>query len=299
MRVYGALMWSLGKVIKTPEVCRVYIGSFWDQPLQIEDNRALLEAEMADLLADLRGLPKNAAIRKVNELIKRARLAKVHAYIISHMKENMPMFFGKSDKQNQLIENLPQEFLKVHQKYHLPVGDFPDQARFKAQLKLHDLSKLPVLNQKMIDTFETVLKKDIPDLLKYFPQDSMASQSGDVVENISKNPFDSDAGAPDRSDYAFASIDRASSDNDFHALGPVNGKLSGKACRPYMEASSLDPPTLGKIWNLADIDKDGFLDIDEFAVCYQLMYICKMKWALPDKLPPSLIPPSKNSVVFT
>jgi hypothetical protein len=26
MRVYGALMWSLGKVLNTPEVTRVYIG---------------------------------------------------------------------------------------------------------------------------------------------------------------------------------------------------------------------------------------------------------------------------------
>lgn len=31
MRVYGALMWSLGKVFKTPEVSRVYISSFWRQ----------------------------------------------------------------------------------------------------------------------------------------------------------------------------------------------------------------------------------------------------------------------------
>jgi predicted GTPase len=30
MRVYGAMMWSLGKVVATPEVARVYIGSFWD-----------------------------------------------------------------------------------------------------------------------------------------------------------------------------------------------------------------------------------------------------------------------------
>jgi len=30
MRVYGAMMWSLGKVIDTPELSRVYIGSFWD-----------------------------------------------------------------------------------------------------------------------------------------------------------------------------------------------------------------------------------------------------------------------------
>ena len=39
MRVYGALMWSLGKVLNTPEVARVYIGSFWDQPLRYDMNR--------------------------------------------------------------------------------------------------------------------------------------------------------------------------------------------------------------------------------------------------------------------
>lgn len=39
MRVYGALMWSLGKVLNTPEVARVYIGSFWDEPLRYDVNR--------------------------------------------------------------------------------------------------------------------------------------------------------------------------------------------------------------------------------------------------------------------
>lgn len=39
IRVYGALMWSLGKVIQTPEASRVYLGSFWEKPLQLQDNR--------------------------------------------------------------------------------------------------------------------------------------------------------------------------------------------------------------------------------------------------------------------
>lgn len=77
MRVYGALMWSLGKVINTPEVARVYIGSYWDQPLQIDDNRRLFEMEANDLFKDIQSLPKNAALRKLNDFIKRARLAKV------------------------------------------------------------------------------------------------------------------------------------------------------------------------------------------------------------------------------
>lgn len=77
MRVYGALMWSLGKVIDTPEVLRVYIGSFWAHPLRNTDNRKLFEAEAQDLFKDIQSLPQKAAVRKLNDLIKRARLAKV------------------------------------------------------------------------------------------------------------------------------------------------------------------------------------------------------------------------------
>jgi hypothetical protein len=78
MRVYGALMWSLGKVLNTPEVARVYIGSFWNQPLQMDENRKFFELEATDLFKDMQDLPKNAALRKLNDFIKRARLAKVN-----------------------------------------------------------------------------------------------------------------------------------------------------------------------------------------------------------------------------
>lgn len=83
MRVYGALMWSLGKVLNTPEVARVYIGSFWDQPLNHDANRKLFEAEELDMFKDIQSLPKNAALRKLNDLIKRARLAKVSTFRVN------------------------------------------------------------------------------------------------------------------------------------------------------------------------------------------------------------------------
>merc|ERR1719397_501406 len=100
------MMWSLGKVIQTPEVTRVYVGSFWDQPLHYPDNRKLFELESNDLFADLQSLPKNAALRKLNDLIKRARLAKVHAYIIAALRDEMPSVFGKEAKKKELIKNL-------------------------------------------------------------------------------------------------------------------------------------------------------------------------------------------------
>lgn len=77
MRVYGALMWSLGKVFNTPEVLRVYIGSFWSEPLMISDNRHLFELEEQDLFQDIQNLPRNSALRKLNDLVKRARLVRV------------------------------------------------------------------------------------------------------------------------------------------------------------------------------------------------------------------------------
>lgn len=112
MRVYGALMWSIGKVMATPEVLRVYVGSFWSEPLLYSDNAELFEMEEADLMKDLRSLPRNSAVRKINELVKRVRLCKVHAYIIGYLKEQMPMFMGKEKKQKQVSSLiLSSEFL--------------------------------------------------------------------------------------------------------------------------------------------------------------------------------------------
>lgn len=61
----------------------MYIGSFWDQPLHYDMNRGLFELEEQDLFADIQSLPRNAILRKLNDLIKRARLAKVYLLMFS------------------------------------------------------------------------------------------------------------------------------------------------------------------------------------------------------------------------
>lgn len=68
-------------------MARVYIGTFWDHQLHYDTNRRLFQDEQHDLFADLQSLPRNAALRKLNDLIKRARLAKVHAYIIAELRK--------------------------------------------------------------------------------------------------------------------------------------------------------------------------------------------------------------------
>lgn len=44
-------------------------------------------------------LPENAVVRRINELVKRARSVKVHAYIIHYLRKQMPYMMGKQEKQ--------------------------------------------------------------------------------------------------------------------------------------------------------------------------------------------------------
>ena len=110
-------MWAMGKVTKTPEVLRVYTGSFWDQPLLHSENAKLFELEEQELMSDLKNLPRNSAVRKINEIVKRARKCKVHAYIMSYLRSQMPSMTGKQKKQESLIRDLPSVFRTVMKKY--------------------------------------------------------------------------------------------------------------------------------------------------------------------------------------
>ncbi|XP_061342236.1 EH domain-containing protein 1 isoform X2 [Gastrolobium bilobum] len=172
MRVYGALMWSLGKVLNTPEVMRVYIGSFNDKPVNDAVSgpigKELFEKEQDDLLSDLKNIPKAACDRRINEFVKRARAAKIHAYIISHLKKEMPAMMGKAKVQQKLIDNLAGEFGKVQREFHLPAGDFPNVEHFREILNGYNIDKFEKLKPKMIQAVDEMLGYDIPNLLKNF-----------------------------------------------------------------------------------------------------------------------------------
>ncbi|KAL8128711.1 hypothetical protein V2J09_017866 [Rumex salicifolius] len=172
MRVYGALMWSLGKVLNTPEVVRVYIGSFNDKPINEVAvgpmGKDLFEKEQNDLLADLKDIPKKACDRRINEFVKRARAAKIHAYIISQLKKEMPAMMGKSKAQKRLIDNLEDEFAKVQKEFHLPAGDFPNVEHFREILGGYSIDKFEKLKPKMIQAVDDMLGYDVPELLKNF-----------------------------------------------------------------------------------------------------------------------------------
>jgi GTPase SAR1 family protein len=168
MRVYGALMWSLGKVMNTPEVSRVYMGSFWDAPLQCTEQAELLQREEMDLLHDIMALPQHAVMRRINELVKRARSVKVHAYIIHYLRKQIPYTpWAKKEKQKKLIDRLEAEFIAAARRYGLPRGDFPSiEPMRNALYEIKDLSEFPKLDKKLVREMDKVFSVDVPELLE-------------------------------------------------------------------------------------------------------------------------------------
>lgn len=50
----------------------------------------------------------------------------------------------------------------------------------------------------------------------------------------------------------------------YNSLNPIDGKLAGSKVKPYMMNSKLPVDILTKVWDLSDIDQDGFLNMKEF-----------------------------------
>uniref|UniRef100_M8BT34 EH domain-containing protein 1 n=1 Tax=Aegilops tauschii TaxID=37682 RepID=M8BT34_AEGTA len=156
MRVYGALLWSLGKVLNTPETAAGPLGS------------ELFVREQEDLLSDLNDIPKKACGRRINEFVKRARSAKVHAHIVGHLKNQMPALMGKAKAQQKLLETLDEQFAKVQKEMHLPPGDFPSVDEYRDTLSAYNFDRFERLHTKMVKDVDDMLAYDIPDLLKQF-----------------------------------------------------------------------------------------------------------------------------------
>ncbi|KAJ2615727.1 endocytosis defective- protein [Coemansia sp. RSA 1365] len=81
----------------------------------------------------------------------------------------------------------------------------------------------------------------------------------------------------------------------FFNANPVDGRIPGAAARANLMQSGLATQQLGEIWELADIDKDGMLDFDEYCIALKLVFslLHRTISSVPPVLPPGLIPQSK------
>lgn len=320
MRVYGALLWSLGKTMTAPEVARVYVGSFWEEPLSSLDNAELFEKEERDLMKDLAVLPRQSAVRKINELVKRLRKVKTLAYIIGYLKGQMPTMMGREKKQKKLIADLPNVFRTIMKKYDLSPGDFPDITDFSNKLSESKFADFNTLSEKQIGELDKVLNEDIPRMMEMLPNERDTPESlkakmvgkdtnlaevaiptttakfGKSKETYDANPFG--YGEEDEDNYWALQESADKLKSTFHELGPDAGYLNTKQARDVLLETGLDREQLRQIWNLSDIDRDGLFDLDEYVVA---MFLCdaviQKGRPIPAELPAAVVPPKKRELV--
>ena len=157
------------------------------------------------MFQDLQSLPRNAALRKLNDLIKRARLAKVegrylgekiiilvcqvHAYIISSLKKDMPSVFGKEGKKKELIKNLDALYTQLQREHQISPGDFPDIKKMQEQLANQDFTKFHQLDRKLLERVDKMLAEDIAKMMSMIPLDEENRRQNDQ-DKIKGGAFD-------------------------------------------------------------------------------------------------------------
>ena len=83
--------------------------------------------------------------------------------------------------------------------------------------------------------------------------------------------------------------------DSFEALGPEGGFLSPQVAREVLVKTGLEKEQLRQIWNLSDIDRDGYLDHHEYVVAMFLVdAVLQKNRPIPSELPASVVPPSKR-----
>jgi len=199
MRVYGALMWSLGKVLNCPEVPRVYISSWWDQQLRYQQFRAVFELEEQDLFNDFRALPRGAALRKLNDLIKRARLARVMALLADDLSASLPVLRREAAKKN-LLKNLGEVIQRVEYRHGYCSGDLPPIQTLREILSRADWSKFRSVDKRQLVKLDRMLTEEMARLVAMLPSEMSAKGqavlNGPIEASKVSTPFTVGQGCP-------------------------------------------------------------------------------------------------------
>ena len=98
-------------------------------------------------------------------------------------------------------------------------------------------------------------------------------------------------------DWAISPQEKAQFDQIYATVDTANrGYITGEQAVVFFSNSRLPEEALAQIWDLADINSEGRLNRDEFAVAMYLIKLQRTKRdgrdVLPQTLPPNLIPPT-------
>lgn len=172
---------------------------------------------------------------------------------------------------------------------------------------VHDFTKFKTLKPNLMAALDELLSGDIAKLMPLLRQEELEAGEqpgvqggaflGTRVGPFSEgDPFGEENGElceGEEEDWVVTK-DKPKYDEIFYNLAPSEGKLSGTKAKDWMVSSRLPNSVLGRIWKLSDLDHDGMLDDEEFALASHLIEVKLEGHGLPPELPVRLIPPSKR-----
>lgn len=155
MRAYGMLMFTLAKIVTSPtDLIRVHVGPLSVYRLRYPINQKLFQDERRDFFRDLESVHRSAAHRQLSKFLERARLAKVHAFIINELYNEMKPAWMKERKKLELCKNLQTIFNKVQRDQNASAEDFPDLKKMQISLQEFDFKKLSASKPELVELFD-------------------------------------------------------------------------------------------------------------------------------------------------
>lgn len=180
---------------------------------------------------------------------------------------------------------------------------------FQEKLLGHDFSKFKALKPALMTSLDKLLTTDIANRMPLLQQQEMSKKSlpsvldGEFLgtfrpEHYRRDPFkelpkDDESSEIDLDEWVVERY-KPKYDEIFYNLSPSEGKLSGTKVKKWMITTLLPNSVLAHIWRLSDIDGDGMLDNEEFALAVHLIEGKLEGHWLPRQLPSHLVPPSKR-----
>lgn len=180
---------------------------------------------------------------------------------------------------------------------------------FQEKLLGQDFSKFKTLKPSLMASLDKLLTSDIANLVPLLQQHELRKKSLPAVldgnfletfrpEHYRRDPFkelpeDERGSEADFVEWAVEKF-KPKYDEIFYNLSPSEGKLSGTKVREWMMSTLLPNSVLAQIWRLSDVDGDGMLDNEEFALAVHLIEGKLEGHWLPRELPSHLVPPSKR-----
>jgi hypothetical protein len=258
----------VGKCLHTSELPATF---FVDEKSIVDD----------ELISDLRRIPAGMAVTRIVSTRHEARLARAHAYLMSHIKSLLPIF-NRQAKQDKVADELSDVIAAVAQKHLIPVNDFPSADYIRERVRSFDFGKLKKMKESSLSLLSEFIDHDLVELLARIPHDmaneELTKLSTSAMGGLSKTP-----------DILFYAPDISSYKTVFEGMSPnKDGVLIGsESLRNHLlSISKLPSSCLYRIWKLSDIDKDGGLNLKEYAICRELMKLVAAGEELPRKLPP-------------